>query len=106
MPLVALVLALLAWAVFGSVPHTFVKWFWSQVAAPWERVDAYYYPNRNDRTVHRVSYDVGSIDDCRAWVRTEAARDGDPGMVRSAYECGVGEIERVGGLTVYRITAK
>jgi hypothetical protein len=100
------ILALIVWAVFGSPLNTMARWFWSETAAPWEKVDAYYYPDRNNLAVHRASYNVGSINNCRVWVRAEAARLNDSWITRGDYECGVGEVDVMGDITVYRITAK
>ncbi|MGF7213053.1 hypothetical protein GGE65_007689 [Skermanella aerolata] len=101
-----IIFVLIAWAVFGSPLNTTASWFWSETAAPWEKVDAYYYPDRSNLGVHRVSYNVGSIDNCRRWVRAEALRLSDVGITRGEYECGVGEVDKMGDLTVYRITAR
>jgi hypothetical protein len=104
MPLI--ILLIIVWAVFGSPLTNIANLFWSEGSAPWERVDAFYYPDRSNLTVHRVSYNLGSIGNCRAWVLTEAAHNNDPGLARGDYECGVGEIEKMGDLTVYRITVR
>jgi len=106
MVLKILALITIVWAIFGSPRTTIAGWIWPETAALWEKVDAYYYPDRNNLSVHRASYNVGGMDQCRQWVFSEAARLGDTGLKRGDYECGVGEIERIGDLTVYRITAK
>jgi hypothetical protein len=36
--------------------------------------------------------------------RTEVALRGDPNMQRSSYECGIGQLYKIGDLTVYRVT--
>jgi hypothetical protein len=59
-----------------------------------------------DQIEMRVIDNVGSINSCRAWVRGEAARIGDPGVKQGDYECGVGEVDRMGDLTVYRLTVR
>jgi len=35
-----IIFVLIAWAVFGSPLNTMAGWFWSETAAPWEKVDA------------------------------------------------------------------
>ena len=74
----------------------------------WCQVDAFYYPDRNDLTVHQEFLDVGSIQDCRDIVYEAAAANGDPDMSRGDYECGVGprSAEFGEGLRVYRETVK
>jgi hypothetical protein len=46
--------------------------------APWEKVSAYYYPNKEDLTVARRQYGLSSVDECRNWVFGQAATAGDP----------------------------
>jgi catabolite regulation protein CreA len=71
-----------------------------------KQVDAFYYPDRLDLTVHVAKYDVGSVEECRDWVYSRAAERGDPDMERGDYECGVDPIRQVGDLTVYKETVR
>jgi hypothetical protein len=71
------------------------------------QVDAFYYPDRNDLTVHEVFLDVGSVQGCRDAVFTAAARHGDANLERGDYECGVGPTgDDFGGMKVYQETVK
>jgi len=70
------------------------------------QVDAYYYPDRNDLSVHEVYLDVGSVENCRGIVYDAAARRGDPRMKRGDYECGVNPRRSLGTLTVYEETVQ
>jgi hypothetical protein len=97
---------LCAWAVFGTPNSDLAGLFWGKGPAPWESVDAFYYPNRHNLSVHRAAHNVGSLDGCRAWVRKAARADADPALTRGDYECGVGKLEPFGGMTVYRITVR
>ncbi len=54
------------------------------------QVDAFYYPNKNDLSVHEAFLDVGSVEACREIARGAAANNGDPNLERGDYECGVG----------------
>ena len=94
------------WFWLGDPPKTVANMFWENDAAPWETVDAYYYPNRNDLTVFRSAFGFNSVDDCRSWVRFAAASNNDVGLTRGDFECGVGRIDAFGGMTVYRITTR
>ncbi len=38
------------WFFFGTPAKTLANWFWTDSAAPWETVDAFYYPDRSDLT--------------------------------------------------------
>jgi hypothetical protein len=72
-----------------------------------EQVDAYYYPNRYDLTVHEFFGDVGSFDGCIDAVFAAAAEKRDPNMLRGNYECAFGPTgEMFGGMKVYRETRK
>jgi len=70
------------------------------------QVDAFYYPNSNDLTVHAEFIDVGSIENCRSVVYAEAANNGDPTMALGDYECGVGVSDKYGSLRVYEKTVR
>jgi hypothetical protein len=74
--------------------HWVEDWLWPNGPAPWEKVSAYYYPNKEDLTVARRQYGFSSVDECRNWVFGQAAAAGDPGLGRGDYECGVGLIRR------------
>lgn len=106
MPFLIVAVALAAWFVFGNPTSTIAGWLWKDSAAPWETVDAFYYPNRNDFTVDVSSTGLSSVDECRDWVNAEAARRGDAELLRGDYECGVGKSGMFGDIAVYRITAK
>ena len=85
MPLIIL-LAIGVWFMFGDPPKTVVNWFWESDAAPWETVDAFYYPNRNDLTQFQKMPGLNSLDDCRNSVRSITAKNGDSGIIRGDYE--------------------
>lgn len=91
------------WFAFGDPGGDVAGWFWPESAAPWEQVDAFYYPDRNDLSVHREFRDVGSVEACRAWVYSMAAANGDPDLVKGDYECGINPLER-GEMLVHRLT--
>lgn len=81
---------------------------WGDNPAPWERVDAFYYPDVRDLTVHKEFRDVGDLEACRDWAFGLADMHGDLDMRRSTYECGIGPRKRsdFGGITVYRRTVQ
>lgn len=105
MPLIILI-ALGLWFAFGEPFKTVANWFWASDAAPWESVDAFYYPDRNNLSVFNLISGFGSVDGCRTWIYTTAAANGDPGLVRGDYECGVQKLDTFMGLSVYRTTVK
>lgn len=60
------------WLTFGGPADDLAGLFWAERPAPWEKVDAFYYPDRHDLSVHRTARDVKSLDGCRSWVRAMA----------------------------------
>lgn len=101
---IGIIAILLVWAVFGSPSDFVANKFWSDSAAPWEEVHAYYYPDKNDLTEYREALSVGSVDACRLWVQDTATGLGDASLQRGDYECGVGCKTNDYGLNVCRLT--
>jgi hypothetical protein len=102
---IGLLLAIL-WCIFGSPGETVANWFWPNEPAPWEDVDAVYYPDRNNLYSDIKQPHVGSLARCREWVHAQAAFTGDPDLERGDYECGVGFLRSLGDLSVYRLTLR
>ena len=105
MPWLIVIVAAL-WFIFGDPKKNVANWFWEYDQAPWEEVDAFYYPNRDNLTIDMREYNVGSVENCRAWVYQQGAAKGDPHLTRGDYECGVGFVKYFGSLKVYRITIR
>lgn len=101
---IILLLAASAWFFFGDPPRTIANWFWPDDAAPWETVDAFYYPSSADLSQHVERHGLANVQECRDWVQRTAYQHDDPGMVRSDYECGLGTPSDWNGLKVYRNT--
>lgn len=70
------------------------------------QVDAYYYPDRSNLKVHKIKYNVGSVEACRDWVYEQAAMLGDPSLTRGDYECGIGPKSTYYDITVYEETVR
>jgi len=98
------ILALILWFVFGDPGRTIAGWFWEYDAAPWERVDAFYYPDKSNLEKFQQHSNVGGVEECRTWVNAMASANGDPNLRRGDYECGVGEPKDKYGMKVYRTT--
>jgi hypothetical protein len=95
----------LLWVLFGH-PLDFVAGiFWSKSNAPWEKVDAFYYPDANNLSEWEGQMDVGSVQACRDWVEDSAAAKGDPNLNRGDYECGVG-CRSKNGFNICRLTVE
>lgn len=94
------------WWMFGDPKGAVADWFWPDEAAPWETVDAYYYPDRTDLTRHIATPGFSSVSKCQTWVHAEAAHRGDAGLTRGDYECGIGQAPSQYGLNVYRATVR
>ena len=98
------ILSLLIWAAIGDPAQTVANWLWPRSPAPWESVDAIYYPDKANQLVSVDNQDVGSLTRCRAWV-ISTAKQNDPGLQRGDYQCGVGYrySER---LNIYRLMVR
>ncbi|WP_299821237.1 hypothetical protein [uncultured Jannaschia sp.] len=105
MPIIV-ILIVGAWFVFGDPPKTVANWFWSDGAAPWEEVDAYYYPDRSNLTSYQAGPGLRSVQECRDWVNAAAAANGDASLVRGDYECAVEQVDSFAGGPVYRLTVR
>jgi hypothetical protein len=100
------IILVVLWFAFGSPKNDIAGMFWSDGPAPWEEVTGFYYPNRNDLTIHIQSGQYESLDGCRSWVYAQARQHDDPGIGRGDYECGVGYMKSWGGINVYRLTLR
>ena len=92
------------WFLLGSPAVTVADWFWEHDAAPWETVDAFYYPDKNDLSRHEAVMGLGSVQECRDQVERMAFLNNDPRLLRSSYECGIQKIDTFGDIGVYRAT--
>jgi len=98
------ILSLLIWAALGDPVQTVANWLWPRSPAPWESVDAIYYPDKANPLVSVDNQDVGSLTRCRAWV-ISVAKQNDPGLQRSDYQCGIGH-RYSEGLNIYRLVVR
>ncbi len=99
--------ALILWAIFGSPMHDLAEWFYKYKPAPWEKVDAIYYPDNDNRAKHSIAAGLSSLDECRTWANSQASADNDPYFIRSSYLCWIGKTnEEFAGMQVYRTNAK
>jgi hypothetical protein len=94
------------WFLFGDPPKTVANMFWSDDVAPWETVDAFYYPDRSDLSIYQSQRGLPSVQRCRDWVYRAAAINGDVALSRGDYECGVEVVGTFGSISVYRITTR
>jgi hypothetical protein len=94
------------WFLLGDPPNTVANTFWEHDAAPWETVDAYYYPDRSNLSIFQKMPGLKSVDDCRAWVRLSAALNNDMGFIRGDFECGIEVVDTFAGISVYRTTVR
>lgn len=101
-----IILGVAVWFLFGDPPKTVANMFWADAAAPWETVDAFYYPDRGDLSIHQSQRGLSSVQNCRDWVYRAAAINGDANLSRGDYECGVEVVDSFGGISVYRITVR
>jgi len=102
-----LVLVAVAWWYFGDLSNRAANWFYENDAAPWETVDAFYYPSRHDLTKHESVAGLSNVLECRRAVYDMAVRYNDQSIRRGDYECAVGRTGKsFGGIPVYRLTVQ
>lgn len=104
MRLVLVTAAVGLWFWLGDPPKNVADWFYRDDAAPWETVDAYYYPSRADLSASRSILGLKDVQACRDWVYDQAAANHDALLTRGDYECGVGRLDAFMGVNVYRLT--
>jgi hypothetical protein len=105
--IIAFVFFGVGWLIVGRPMNDLAGLFWPELPAPWEKVDAFYYPDRHNLSVHRGAYNVDGIAGCRSWVTAAAAANFDPRISCGDYECAIGKLQSLGdGLTVYRLTVR
>lgn len=97
--------AILGFWLISALPSIAESIFWPETNAPWEKVDAFYYPDRNDLSSDRRQLNVGSVETCRDWVDEQAQEFGDVDMLRGDYECGIG-CKMSDGFNVCRLTVE
>jgi hypothetical protein len=100
------ILILIFWAAFGEPKKNIANSFYEFEAAPWETVDAFFYPDSNDLTQYQKQTGFNSVDECRDWVFSMAQQINDASMLRSDYECGIEIIDQLYDLSIYRTTVK
>ena len=94
------------WFWLGNPQRDVAEWFYKTDAAPWETVDAFYYPDRSNLADWREARNLTSVEACRDWVYASAAINSDPALQRGDYECALGKPYSYGVLSVYRATIR
>jgi len=74
----------------NAIKKSLIDFMWGDSPAPWETVNAFYYPDKNDLTIDQRYFGFDTLAECRNWVYEHAAENGDPHLDRGDYECGVG----------------
>lgn len=105
MPLLVIV-AIGIWFLVGDPQKNVANWLYGSEPAPWETVDAFYYPNRYDLSFVQTMMNLDTVEACRDWVYAAAEQNNDSSIERGDYECGVGLLDTFNGLSVYRINLR
>ena len=102
MPLI-IGIAFVLWFWLGNPSRDIADWFWGYDAAPWEQVDAFYYPDRTDLRKYKSAPNVGSMDACRGWVRSTARMHDDPNLRLGDYMCAINpRFDETLNMNIYR----
>lgn len=79
----------------------------ANAAGPFEKVDAFYYPDKNNLSKAVAGHGFATVEQCRAFVHAQANAHNDQMTRRGDYECGIGKMQDLGdGLTMYRLTVR
>ena len=100
------ILGLMVWGALGNPNRQLPAGFGRISPAPWERVDAFYYPDKNNLSISLENHDVGGLAQCRTWVNSVARKQKDPQLERGDYHCRVGHLDAQGSLNSYRLTVR
>lgn len=92
--------------VFGSARRDLGNLGWPEDAAPWEAVDAYYYPDADNPSRFESATGLESREQCRDWAHAAAVRNLDPDFEEGDYECGIGRLDEFESVTLYRLIAQ
>ncbi|OKH89513.1 hypothetical protein [Thalassospira sp. TSL5-1] len=85
------IIAGLAFSTLNGPREWLANLIWPEGPAPWEKVTAVYFPDKNDKTAFRFAgEDLGSLDQCRDAVMELAATNNDPELKNGSYDCAVG----------------
>lgn len=98
--------AVAAWLIWGDGQKQAANLFWKEGPAPWETVDGFYYPDRDNLGQFETAKGFANLQGCRDWVSSRAAQFNDPALARGDYECGVGKPTPMGPLNLYRLTVR
>jgi len=80
--------------------------FWPESPAPWETVDAYYYPDADRMWELERLEGFATVSACKVWAWDQAMVRGDTMMKRGAYECGFGAYGYLGLKPIYRVVTQ
>jgi len=101
-----LITVVIHYLIFGSAKKDLGNMLWPEDAAPWETVDAYYYPDDSDPSRFETATGLENKEQCRDWAYAAAARNRDPDLAQGDYECGIGKVNEFESITIYRIVAQ
>jgi hypothetical protein len=93
------------WLAFGDPPKATADLFWPQSEAPWESVDAFFYPDKGNRIEAKVQRGLDSVQACRQWVDQQVATAAGRGAID--YRCAVGaDFDAELGISLPRIVVR
>jgi hypothetical protein len=100
------VIMLIVWFVVGRPATDMANWIGPNSPAPWEGIEAFYYPDRSNLSNDVKSRPVADLDECRDWVQEQATLQRDARLLKGDYECAFGKSGNLGSIKVYRQTGR
>ncbi|WP_157831856.1 hypothetical protein [Thalassospira marina] len=99
------IIAVAAWSTLGAPQEWLANQVWPDGPAPWEKVTAVYFPDRNDKTAFRFAGEgLDNVQQCRDAVLELAATNQDPDLKRGSYDCAIGFYSSDDHTGHYRLT--
>ena len=99
-----IVAGLFAWFALSNPKQDIADVIWPKSPAPWEQVDAYYYPYRDQTQQSHSAFHFQSVKDCRDWIEGKALEYGDTNPGEGAWRCAIGEYDKMSEQQTYRLT--
>ncbi len=97
------ILALGAWIIAGDPQKNIADTLWADSSAPWEKVDGFYYPAKDNHNQFERKLRMKSSKECKDWAIERATAHKDEKFAKSEFECKVGMSDKT---NKYRVVIK
>ncbi len=98
-----LLLAVLAWCIWGDPLQHLANLFWPQALAPWEQIDLVYLPGQDDPHLRQIVPDLPDQQECRNQAQYRLQQQTAAGSDRGSWSCQVVHATLLGRERVVRL---